>query len=99
MGWGGSEFVLAESQTRLYPHMRAQFGRDPTAVSKKVPFNIISRFANMPGQSNASTYCDVRSSNEFKHPFGIKIGNGLMQYLFGEQIFIFIASPKLECLK
>ena len=35
---------LAESQSRLYPHMRAKFGRDPTAVSKKVPFNFISRW-------------------------------------------------------
>ena len=42
MGWGGSEFFLAESQSRLYPHMRAKCGRDPTAVSKKVPFNLIS---------------------------------------------------------
>ena len=44
MGWGGSEFFLAESQSRLYPHMRAKFGRDPTAVSKKVPLNFISRY-------------------------------------------------------
>ena len=44
MGWGGSEFFLAESQSRLYPHMRAKFGHDPTAVSKKVPFNFISRW-------------------------------------------------------
>ena len=44
MGWGGSEFFLAESQSRLYPYMRAKFGRYPTAVSKKVPFNFISRF-------------------------------------------------------
>ena len=43
MGLGGSEFCLAESQSRLYPHMRAKFERDPTAVSKKVPFNFISR--------------------------------------------------------
>ena len=42
-GWGGSDFFLAESQSRLYPHMPAQFVRDPTAVSKKVPFNFISR--------------------------------------------------------
>ena len=41
--WGGSEFFLAESQSRLYPHMRAKCRRDPTAVSKKVPFNFISR--------------------------------------------------------
>ena len=34
MGWGGS---------RLYPHMRAKFGRGPTAVSKKVFFKFISR--------------------------------------------------------
>ena len=26
-----------------YTHMRAKFGRGPTAVSKKVPFNFISR--------------------------------------------------------
>ena len=39
----GQNFFLAESQSRLYPHMRAQFGRDPTAVSTKVPFNFISR--------------------------------------------------------
>ena len=37
MGRGGSLFFLGESQSRLYVHMRAQFGRGPTAVSKKVP--------------------------------------------------------------
>ena len=42
--WGGaSPIFLAESQSRLYPHMRAKFGRDPTAMSKKVSFNFISR--------------------------------------------------------
>ena len=45
MGWDGSALFLAESQSRLYPHMRAKFGRDPTVVSKKVPFNFISRYA------------------------------------------------------
>ena len=44
--WGGSEFVLAESQSGLYPHMRAKFGRDPTGVSKKVSFKFISRYAS-----------------------------------------------------
>ena len=46
MGWGGvgQIFFLAESQSRLYPHMCATFGRDPTAVSKTVPFNFISRY-------------------------------------------------------
>ena len=44
MGWGGSDLFLAESQSRLYPQMRAKFGRDPTAVSKKLPFNFISRY-------------------------------------------------------
>ena len=34
MGWGGSIF-LGESQSHIYPHMRAKFGRGPTAVSKK----------------------------------------------------------------
>ena len=36
------QIVLGESQSRLYAHMRAKFGRGPTAVSKKVPFNFIS---------------------------------------------------------
>ena len=31
----GMESFLAESQSRLYPHVRAKFGRDPMAVSKK----------------------------------------------------------------
>ena len=53
MGWGGSEFFLAESQSRLYPHMRATFGRDPTAVSKKVLFNLISRFVQAAPQCYA----------------------------------------------
>ena len=42
MGMGGS-ICLGESQSRLYAHMRAKFGRGPTAVSKKVHFNFISR--------------------------------------------------------
>ena len=33
---------FGESQSRLYPHMRAKFGRGPTAVSKKVSFKCIS---------------------------------------------------------
>ena len=44
MGWGWSDLFLDESQSRLYSHMRAKFGRDPTAVSKKLPFNFISRY-------------------------------------------------------
>ena len=42
-GVGWVRICLAESQSRLYLHMRAKFGRDPTAVSKKVHFNFISR--------------------------------------------------------
>ena len=37
------QFCVGESQSRLYPHMRAKFGRGPTAVSKKVYFKLISR--------------------------------------------------------
>ena len=35
--WGGvgQTFFLAESQCRLYPHMRAKCWRDPTPVSKE----------------------------------------------------------------
>ena len=43
-GVGWVRIVLAESQSRLYPHMHAKFGRDPTAVSKKVPFKFIYRY-------------------------------------------------------
>ena len=42
MGW--VQFFLAESQSRLYPHMRAQFGSDPTAGSKILSFKFISRW-------------------------------------------------------
>ena len=35
---------LGESQSRFYAHMPAKFGRGPMAVSKKVPFNFISRW-------------------------------------------------------
>ena len=46
--WGGvGQIFLAESQSRLYPHMRAKFGHDPMAVSKKVPFNFISRYIRL----------------------------------------------------
>ena len=41
LGWGGSECFLAESQSGLYRHMLAKFGRDPTAGSKKVSFKFI----------------------------------------------------------
>ena len=34
LGWGVS-ICLGESQSRIYSHMRAKFGRGPTVVSKK----------------------------------------------------------------
>ena len=40
-GLGWVRFFLGESRSRLYPHMRAIFGRDPTAGSKKVSFKFI----------------------------------------------------------
>ena len=40
---GGDNF-LGESQSRLYPHMHAKLGRDPTFVSKKRSLKFISRF-------------------------------------------------------
>ena len=42
-GLGWAQFFLGECRSRLYPHMRAKFGRDPTAGSKKLPFKFISR--------------------------------------------------------
>ena len=41
IGVGWVRFLLGESRSRLYPHMRAKFGRDPTAGSKKVYFKFI----------------------------------------------------------
>ena len=32
---GGGSILLGESQSRIYPHVRAKFGRGPTVVSKK----------------------------------------------------------------
>ena len=43
IGVGWVRFFLRENRSRLYPHMRAKFGRDPTAGSKKVTFKFISR--------------------------------------------------------
>ena len=43
LGWVGS-IVVGESQFRLYPHMRAKFGRGPTFVSDKGSFKFISRW-------------------------------------------------------
>ena len=40
VGWVN---FLCESQSRLYPHMRAKFGRGQTSVSKKGSFKFISR--------------------------------------------------------
>ena len=40
-GVGWVQFFLAESQSRLYLHMRAKFGCDPTAGSKKLPLKFI----------------------------------------------------------
>ena len=34
-GVGWVNFFLGESQSRIYPYMRATFGRGPTVVSKK----------------------------------------------------------------
>ena len=66
MGWGGSEFVLAESQSGLYPHMRAQCGLDPTAVSKKVSFKFIGIYIYRP-------YL-VRSAAGESNSFGVEVG-------------------------
>ena len=42
LDWGGvGPIFLGESRSRLYPHMRAKCGRDPTAGSKKVSMFII----------------------------------------------------------
>ena len=38
---------LGESQSRLCAHMREKVGRGPTAVSKKVRFNFISRLCKI----------------------------------------------------
>ena len=37
---------FGESQSRLHPHMRAEFGRGPTVMSKKGSLKFISRLVN-----------------------------------------------------
>ena len=55
--WGGvGQIFLGESRSRLYPHMRAKFGRCPTAVSKKVSFKCISRWLKMYRFSGHSSF-------------------------------------------
>ena len=44
MGW--VQIFLAESQSRLYPHMRAKFGSDPTAGSKMLSFKFIIGYSS-----------------------------------------------------
>ena len=56
-GVGWVQFFLVESQSRLYPHMRAKFGRDPKAVSKKVPFNFISTCMDI----NVWALCNIKT--------------------------------------
>ena len=43
-GVGWVRFFLAESQSRLYPHMREKFERDPTPVSKKASLKFNNRY-------------------------------------------------------
>ena len=44
LDWGGvGAIFLGESRSRLYPHMRAKFGRDPTAGSKKSVLQVYNR--------------------------------------------------------
>ena len=52
---------VGESQSRLYPHMRAKFGRGPTVVSKKARLTLIIwtgelSDATLYGLSLVSTY-------------------------------------------
>ena len=80
LGWGGSIF-FGESQSRLYPHMRATFGRGQTAVSKKGSLKCISRWRaecqtvplkpfddNIVGHIRNNNYCKVYSGVELRAP-------------------------------
>ena len=61
-GVGWVRIFLAESQSRLYPHRHAKFGRDPTAVSKKVAFKFISRYSRMYTKNTDSMGITVSST-------------------------------------
>ena len=64
IGVGWVRFFLGESRSRLYPHMRAKFGRDPTAGSKKVPFKCISRLRiNQPNNYRQQFKSKLTSSD------------------------------------
>ena len=48
--WGGvSQLFVGESQSRIYPHMRAKFGRGSTVVSKKGGVYDYETFTSMSG--------------------------------------------------
>ena len=53
---GLGPIFLVECRSRLYPHMRAKFGRDPTAGSKKLPFKFISRYLQSLRSINLSLF-------------------------------------------
>ena len=57
---GVGQHFLGESQSSFYAHMRAKFGRGPTAVSKKVPFNFISRLEMHPLAARVVLDCSKR---------------------------------------
>ena len=60
-GVGWVSIFLADTQSRLYPHMRAKFERDPTAVSKKVPFRFISRYQGIRREFQGNTILEISS--------------------------------------
>ena len=72
MGWGGSIF-LGESQSRIYPHMRAKFGRGPTVVSKRgaeYRHTNYETFTSMSGTIGLYRENAIAIESEAKYPFG-----------------------------
>ena len=59
------QLFLGESQSRIYPHMRAKFGRGPTVVSKKKGGGStdtqIMKLLQVPGMSGTilPTMCQI----------------------------------------
>ena len=52
------QFCLGESQSRLYPHMRVKFGRDPTFVPKKASLKFIYWIFSVGPRPT----CDIRNT-------------------------------------
>ena len=92
LDWGGvGPIFLGESRSRLYPHMLAKCGRDPTAGSKKVSFKFIIGLG-VHSLANASR---ARQFNPL-NPTGV---GWVKKKVFKVRVFIRTCVPNLGAIR